>query len=152
MGLPAAPKESNGVSFAQLVFGQPLILLGELTDVQEATADDFITQLASSEPPPTYQPRLYAAVAASPLSISTHLKEARFVYVRRGGNVPPLAPVYSGPYRVQHAGPKVFVLEVGPNLEKVTVDRLKPHTGPLTVMPAVSAKRGRPKKISRASY
>ena len=65
--------------------------------------------------------------------------------------MPPLVLVYSGPYRVQHIGPKVFVLEVGPNLEKVTVDRLKPHTGPLLVVPAVQAKRGRPKKITRAS-
>ena len=79
-------------------------------------------------------------------------KEARFMYEQRGGNVPPLVPVYSGPYRAQHAGPKVFMLEMGPNLEKVTVDRLKPHTGPLPMVPAVPAKRGRPKKITRASY
>ena len=118
MGLRAAPKESNGVSSAQLVFGQPLTLPGEVTDVQEAPADDFLTQLASRELPPTCQPRSYAAVAASSPSIPTHLKEARFVYGRRGGNVPPLVPVYSGPYRMQHAGPKVFLLEVGPNLEK----------------------------------
>ena len=57
MGLCAAPKESNGVSSAQLVFGQPLILPGELTDIQEAAAYNFITQLASSELPPTCQPR-----------------------------------------------------------------------------------------------
>ena len=145
------PRLSNGVSSAQLVFGQPLTLPGELTDVQEAPADDFLTQLASRELPPTCQPRSYAAVVASSPSIPTHLKEARFVYGRRGGNVPPLVPVYSGPYRMQHAGPKVFLLEVGPNLEKVTVDRLKPHTGPLPVVPAVQAKRGRPKKITRAS-
>ena len=48
-------------------------------------------------------------------------------------------------------GAKVFVLEVGPNLEKVTVDRLKPHTGPLPVVPAVPAKRGRPRKNMRVS-
>ena len=93
MGLHAAPKEANGVSSAQLVFGQPLILPGELTDIQEAAADDFITQLASSEPPPTCQPRLYAAVA----SIPNHLKEARFVYVQRGGNLPPLVQSTRGP-------------------------------------------------------
>ena len=91
-------------------------------------------------------------VAASPPSIPAHLKEARFVYLRRGGNGPPLVQVYLGPYRVQHAGPKVYVLEVGLNLEKVTVDRLKPHTGPVPVVPAVPAKRRRPKKITRASY
>ena len=125
MGLRATLKESNGVSSARLVFGQPLTLPGELTDVQEAAADDFITRLVTNEPPPTCQPRSYAAVAASPPSIPTHLREAEFVYVRRGGNAPPLVPVYSGPYRVRHVGPKVFMLEVGLTLEKVTVDRLK---------------------------
>ena len=150
MGLHAAPKESNGVSSAQLVFSQPLTLPGELTDVQEAAADSFITRLASNEPPRTCQPRSYGAVAASPPSIPTHLREAKFVY-RRGGNVPPLVPIYSGPYRVRHAGPKVFVLEVGLTLEKVTVDRLKPHTGPLPVVPAVPAKSGRPRRMETAS-
>ena len=151
LGLRAAPKESNGMSSAQLVFGQPLTLPGELTDVLESAADDFTKQLATCVPPPTCQPRSYAAVAASTTTIPTHLQGASFVYVRRGGHVPPLAPIYSGPYRVQHAGPKVFVLQVGSHLETVTVDRLKPHTGPLPVVPAVPATRGRPRK-KPASY
>ena len=78
--------------------------------------------------------------------ISKQLQEAPYVYVRRGGTIPPLAPVYSGPFRVLHAGPKVFTLEVGATLETVSVDWLKPNTGPLPVIPAVPAKRGRPKK------
>ena len=136
------------MSSAQLVFGQPLILPGELTGVPESAAEDFHEQLASEDPPPMCQPRSYAAVAASSTTVPHHLQGANFVYVRRGGTIPPLAPVYSGPYRMQHAvaGPKVFVLEVGPNQEKVTVDRLKPHTGPLPVVPAVPVKRGRPRK------
>ncbi len=130
MGLRTAPKESNGISSAQLVFGQPLTLPGELTDVLEAAADDFITQLTSSEPPPTCQPRSYAAVAASSPSIPSHLKEDSFVYVRRGGNVPPLVPVYSGPYRVQHAGPKVFVLgEVDSGLPQTSLGTTAGGTG-----------------------
>ena len=74
--------------------------------------------------------------------------------MRRGGNVPPLVPIYSDPYRVQHAGPKVFVLEVGPNLEKVTVEclKVKPHTGPLPVVPAVLAKWGRPRKEKKRLF
>ena len=134
------------ISSAQLVLGQPLVLPGELKDVVEVSAEDFSSQLASVGPSPTCQPRSYAAVAASNISISKQLQEALYVYVRRGGTIPPLAPVYSGPYRVLHAGPKVFILEVGATHESVSVHRLTPHTGPLPVIPAHPAKRGRPKK------
>ena len=104
-------------------------------------------QLSSETPPPTCQPRSYATAAASSPSVPAHLQDVRFMYVRRGGNLSPLSPIYSGPYSVQHAGPKVFVLEVGSSLETVSVDRLKPPTGMLPVVPAAPAKRGRPRKI-----
>ena len=149
LGLRAAPKESNSISSAQLVFGQPLVLLGELTDVQESSANEFHVQLSSETPPPTCQPRSYAAVAASSPSVLAHLQYASFVYVRLGGNLSPLSPIYSGPYCVRHAGPKVFMLEVGSSLETVSFDRLKPHTGTLPVAPAAPAKRGRPRKIKQ---
>ena len=112
----------------------------------EVSAEDFSSQLASVDPPPTCQPRSYAAVAASNISISKQLQEALYVYVRRGGTIPPLAPVYSGPYRMLHAGPKVFILEVGASQQTISVDRLKLHTGQLPVTPAAPTKRGRPKK------
>ena len=46
------------------------------------------------------------------------------------------------------------VLEVGPNLEKVTVEclKVKPHTGPLPVVPAVLAKWGRPRKEKKGLF
>ena len=146
LGLRAAPKETTGLSSAQLVLGQPLVLPGELKDVVESPAELFSNQLASVDPPPTCQPRSYAAVAASNITISKQLQEATYVYVRRGGTISPLAPVYSGPYPVLHAGPKVFQLEVGATQQTVSVDRLKPHSGQLPVTPAAPAKRGRPKR------
>ena len=78
-----------------------------------APGEDFSTQLTSVDPPPMCQPRSYAAVAASNITTSKQLQEAHYVYVRRGGTIPPLAPVYSGP------------------------------TGPLPFIPALPAKRGR---------
>ena len=151
LGLLAAPKESSGYSSAQLVLGQPLVLPGELKDVTEAAAADFTSQLASADPPPMCQPCSYADVAATPLHIPKHLQQARFVYVRRSGCAPPLVLVYSGPFHVLHADPKTFTLEVGATCEKVSVDRLKTHTGQLPVTPAVPAKRGRPQKTPLAS-
>ena len=85
LGLRAAPKESSGLSSAQLVFGQPLILPGELKDVHEAPPDLFNSLLQSPEPPPTCQPRTYVDVASSPPQVPVHLQQARFVYIRRGG-------------------------------------------------------------------
>ena len=58
------------------------------------------------------------------------LMNAKFVYVRRGGQTPPLAPLYSGPYEVLEAGRKVFKISVGGKMEMFTVDRLKPHLAP----------------------
>ena len=69
----AAPKEFTGSSSAQLVLGQPLVLPGELKDVTEAAADNFSSQLASSDPPPTCQPCSYTDVAATLLQIPKQL-------------------------------------------------------------------------------
>ena len=98
LGLRAAPKESSALSLTQLVFGQLLILTGELKDVQEAASDHFSSQLQSPDPPPTCQPRSYTDVVTSPPKVPVHLQQAQYVYIRRGGTIPHLAPIYVGPY------------------------------------------------------
>jgi transposase InsO family protein len=149
LGLRAAPKEISGISSAEAVYGQPLTLPGELSCGEEAPPTDFRDRLASASPPPTSQPRSYAEVAASPPV--EPLQAARMVYTKRGGSGPPLASAYSGPYRVVEPGPKYFVVEVGGRLEKVSVDRLKPHTGITPVPAATPPRRGRPPQGPGAS-
>jgi hypothetical protein len=146
LGLRAAPKEISGFSSTEAVFGQPLVLPGELKEVKEEEPLGFQRRLASDDPPPTVQPRTYAEVASSRLQPG--LQEAKFVYVKRGGSSPPLASAYLGPYRVLQPGLKFFVLEVGGKEEKVTVDRLKIHRGTVLPQVAVPVKRGRPLKKS----
>jgi hypothetical protein len=51
--------------------------------------------------------------------------------------VPPLSPLYQGPYKVLDRREKFFKLEVGGQPEVISVDRLKPHLG---------TQRGRPKR------
>ncbi len=68
------------------------------------------------------------------------------MYIRRGGTLPPLTPPYAGPYAVAEAGEKTFEVLVGGQRQRVSVDRLKPHTGPAPVMVAPPARRGRPPK------
>jgi hypothetical protein len=50
--------------------------------------------------------------------------------------VPPLAPLYTGPFQVLERHAKTFRLRVGSKEEVVSVDRLKPHAGTSPVIPA----------------
>ncbi len=98
-------------------------------------------KLQSASPQlPTRQPT-YAEMAARPPAA---LMAAKFVYVRRGGVVPPLEPLYLGPYQVLDNGPKVFCLAIGGRAESVSVDRLKPHLGTADVLPQLPPLRGPP--------
>ncbi len=136
LGLRAAPKETSGVSSAESVLGLPVRLPGELL---------YSEPLPSAAEVDRPRPLSYAAVADSP---PAHLALAQYVYVRRGGHVPPLAPVYLGPYEVLQKHAKTFVLRVGAGTEVVSVDRLKPHTGTGPVVPVSPPMRGRPRAPS----
>jgi transposase InsO family protein len=142
LGLRAAPKEESAISSAELVYGAPLTLPGQLRSAEELPAETFVQQLREVVPPPTRARPIADKVAADP-----KLMAARYVYVRRGGKAPPLMPVYQGPYEVITAGPKYFLINVGGKPDTVSVDRL-PHLGPAPVVPAEPAVRGRPKLVS----
>jgi hypothetical protein len=63
-------------------------------DTDEPPPADFIAKLRQSGPPMPSRPLSYAQMAAkSPAA----LLSAEFVYVRKGGTVSPLSPLYSGP-------------------------------------------------------
>jgi hypothetical protein len=141
LGLRSAPKEDSGISSAELVFGAPVALPGQFVQTAEPPAAFFAEQLQGTVMPPT-RPLSYAQVAACP---PARLMEADFVYVRRGGTVAPLSQLYVGPYRVLDRQPKYFSLQVGGNVEVVTIDRLKPHLGCAEVQPALPPLRGRPR-------
>jgi hypothetical protein len=131
-GLRAAPKEDSAVSSAELVFGAPLTLPGEILERPELSSQDLVKWASQPHALPM-RPLTYAQVAASRPS---QLQSARFVYIRRGGVTPPLAPLYHGPYTVLEAGEKTFRLLIGGQEEVVSVDRLKPHLGNGPVSPA----------------
>jgi hypothetical protein len=58
------------------------------------------------------------------------------VYIRCGGTVPSLQPLYAGPYRVLSGGDKCFTVEIGGKAELVSIDRLKSHLGQALIAPA----------------
>ncbi len=63
-----------------------------------------------------------------PSELPAELLSAPLVGVRWGGLIPPLQPLYDGPYAVLHCGPRSFTIRVGSRDEVVTVSRLKACT------------------------
>ncbi len=135
LGLRTTPKEDSGVSVAELVYGTVLALPAEFLSTADPLATDFLRKLQVEMP--ATRPLSYAEAAARPPAA---LLQASHVYVRRGGTLPPLLPLYVGPYEVLERADKFFRLAVGGRKETVSIDRLKPHLG----AGPFSAARGRP--------
>ena len=92
------------MSSAELVFGAALTLPGQFLATMEQPPATYVKQLQATPALPT-RPATYAEAAAS---VPEKLMKAEYVFVRRGGVVPPLAPLYHGPYKVLQAGEKFF--------------------------------------------
>ncbi len=125
LGLRTAPKEDSGVSAAEQVYGAAFALPAEFLSTAEPAAADFLQKLQQVELPAT-RPLSYAEAAARPAAA---LLQAGHIYVRRCGTLPPLAPLYVGPYEVLKRSDKCFLLAVGGLEETVSIDRLNPPGG-----------------------
>jgi hypothetical protein len=122
------------------MFGTLLSLPAEFIQDAEPPAEHFLERLRGMEMLAT-SPLVYAEVAAKPPMV---LMEASHVYIRRGGAITPLAPLFAGPYKVVARQAKFFKLEIGAGLEMMTVDRLEPHLGLAPVVLVAPQVRGRP--------
>ena len=72
------------------------------------------------------------------------LSSCPMVFVRKDGHVPPLAPLYAGPYKVLSCSLRTFCLQVGNRTEVVSIQRLKPAITADEDTPELPPQRGRP--------
>src|SRR5450830_1760762 len=117
-------------------------LPGEFLDVPEppnAVFLDRIRQSALAAPRPVLHNR-----AEQPFSLPKALLSAEMVLVRRDGVSTPLTARYDGPYRVLRRSLRVFELQVGNRVEKVSTLRLKPAYADPNADVALPPRRGRP--------
>ena len=125
LGLRTTPKEDLGYSSAELVYGEPLTIPGELVPPKSAKSmDDLLLNFRLNI-------LLYAPLPASHHTsarpyLSPSLLAAKHVYVRRDGTKGPLQRPYSGPYAVLTPGDKTFLIDIGGRSERISVDRIKP--------------------------
>ena len=141
LGLRAAPKGDSGLSSAELVYGAPISLPGEMLSTPEPPPLNFVQNLRMAAPPPPTRPLSYAEAAKQ---LPSSLQEALYVYVRRGAIGTAFSAPYQGPYLVAKGGDKAFHVHIGGRQEVISVDRLKPHLGTSPVIPASPPPRGRP--------
>ena len=141
LSLRATPKEDSAISSAEIVYGTPLVLPGQLTAPQPSQQHPPLANLL----PPCLPTRLLPSQPASTTpSPPEPLWTAELVYIRRGGVSPLLSPPYSGPYPVLERSPKFFTVDLWDRTDVVSVDRLKPHLGSSPAVPATAPHRGCP--------
>jgi hypothetical protein len=87
-------------------------------------------------------PRHYSSTVL-PRELPAELLSTPLVWVRQGIVVPPLQPLYDGPYTVLRRGPCSFTIRVGSRDEVVAVSHLKACTA-ADATPGNPRRRGRP--------
>ena len=116
LGLRTTPKEGIGLSAAEMVFGTTLCLPGEFLAVPEPLSDAFFSDLRqafkSYAPPPPVHAHVPPSCVDSQLHVASH------IFICRDWHVPPLQPLYHGPYLVLQSSalrsPSCFRLGPGP--------------------------------------
>lgn len=127
LGLRTAVKEDLGVSVAEMVYGQPLRLPGEIVsteDRQEVDQHIFLQQLHSYYD--HMRPIQTSAHGAKVVYFPKDLKFCSHVFVRDDTIRPPLKAPYDGPYQVLERHPKSYTIQIRSRRVEISVDRLKP--------------------------
>lgn len=127
LGIRSALKEDIGVSSAELVYGEPLRLPGELfhPSANESTdITDFAARLSALTQ--TIRPQPASRHRSKQVFIFKELATTSHVYLRDDTVRGSLQPAYTGPYKVLKRDDKTFQILVRGKATTVSIDRLKP--------------------------
>lgn len=146
LGVRTAPKEDLATSSAELVYGAPLTVPGDLVPDPAGARppDQLLTALR--ERVRSLAPRPTTTHGTPRSSVPQDLFTSRYVFIRKDAVLPPLQQPYDGPYRVVLVGDKTFTVDLAGRQEKISLDRLKPaHLDLDQPVPlAQPRRRGRP--------
>jgi hypothetical protein len=109
LGLRPQPREDTDLSLAEAVFGAKIVLPNKFLQNDEFSVDTIVKKFAKT---------LHVSAPSLPSTelpseLPAELLSAPLVWVRRGGLVPPLQPLYDGPYAVLRRSPCSFPSESG---------------------------------------
>ncbi len=110
LGLRAQPREDTGLSLAEAVFGTPSVLPNEFLQTEEISVDSIIKNFSKTLDAPAFSlPRHNCSIQLAS-ELPAKLLSAPLAWVHCGGIVPPLQPLYDGPYAILRRGPHSFTI------------------------------------------
>jgi hypothetical protein len=141
--LRAQPREDTGLSPAEVVFSAQIVLPDEFLQNDELSVDTIFKKFAKTLHVSAPSLPRHNSSTELPSELPAELLSAPLVWVHRSGLVPPLQPLYDGPYAVLRCGPRSFTIRVGSGDEVVAVSRLKACTA-ADAMPSSLRRHDRP--------
>ncbi len=136
-------REDTGLSPAEAVFGAQIVLPNEFLQNDELSVDPIVKKFSKTLHVSAPSLPRHNSSTELPSELPAKLLSAPLVWVRGGGLVPPLQPLYDGPYAVLRRGPRSFTIRVRSWDEVVAVSRLKACTA-ADATPGSPRRRGRP--------
>jgi hypothetical protein len=123
--LHAQPREDNGLSLDEEVFGAPIELPNEFLQIEEISVYSIIKIFSKTFNVPAVSLPRHNSSTQLPSELPAELLSAPLVWVCRGGVIPPLQPLYDSPCAVLHRGPCSFTIRVRSGDEVIVVSHLK---------------------------
>jgi hypothetical protein len=144
LGLRSQPREDSNISPAQAVYGTPLVLPNQYLSIDDTvTMNEFLVQINNILNNSSLPRHNVAADRELPEDLSSDLWATDRVWVRRCSHVPPLTPLYDGPYAVIQRSLRAFKLQIGGKEDQVSTSHLKPCSS--STPTASPPTRGRPR-------
>ncbi len=113
---------------AEADFSAQIVLPNEFLQNDELSVDTIVKKFSKTLHVSAPSLSTYNSSTDLPSELPAELLSAPLIWIRRGGLVPPLKPLYDGPYTVLHRGPRSFTIRVGSQDEVVAISRLKACT------------------------
>ncbi len=142
LGLRAQLREDTGLSPAEAVLSAQIVLPNEFLQNDELSVDTIVKKFAKTLHVSASSLPRHNSSTELPSELPAELLSAPLVWIRRGGLVPPLQPLYDGPCVVLRCGPRSFTIRVGSRDEVAAVSCLKACTA-ADAMPGSLRRRGR---------
>ncbi len=113
LGLRVQPREDTGLSPAEAVFSAQIVLPNEFLQNDELSVDTIVKKFSKTLH--VAAPSLLRQNSSTdlPSELPAELLSAPLVWVHRGSLVPPLQPLYNGPYELLRRGPPPSPSESG---------------------------------------